>query len=161
MNAVAPSVRRLTGWHVLAIIVGFFLVVIAADTLFAILAYRSAPGETAKDPYEAGLAYQRTLDQKAREAALGWTARVVQQASGDVDLILVDRAGTPLSGLKVTGRLTRPATELGARDVTFIAATPGRYRLASSSSNGAWDLDIVALDATGGRLDISRRLQWP
>ena len=65
----ALPAKGLNGWHILAVFVGFFAIVIGADITFAVLAYRSAPGQAAKDPYEAGLLYQRTLDTKAREAA--------------------------------------------------------------------------------------------
>ena len=52
---------RLTGWHVLSIVVGFFVVVMAVDICAATAAYRTFSGEVADDPYEAGRLYNKTL----------------------------------------------------------------------------------------------------
>ena len=65
---------RITGWHVLVSVVAFFGVVIAVDSLFLVLAYRSHPGQVSVTPYEDGLAYNRAVAQRRAQAAMGWTA---------------------------------------------------------------------------------------
>ncbi|HJV40493.1 FixH family protein, partial [Caulobacter sp.] len=72
----SPEKGRITGWHVLIGIVLFFAIVIGVDTIFMVQAYRTFSGEVASNPYEAGLAFNRTLAQRQREAALGWSASV-------------------------------------------------------------------------------------
>ena len=54
---------RLTGWHVLAIVTGFFALVTAVDIGFVVMAVRTFPGEVSSTPYEDGLAYDRSLAQ--------------------------------------------------------------------------------------------------
>ena len=58
---------RITGWHVLVSVVAFFGVVIAVDSLFLVLAYRSHPGQVSVTPYEDGLAYNRAVAQRRAE----------------------------------------------------------------------------------------------
>lgn len=62
---------QITGWHVLIGVVTFFALIIAVDVVFMVLAYRTFSGQVASNPYEAGLAFNKTLAQREREAALG------------------------------------------------------------------------------------------
>lgn len=158
MTAIAAKGMR--GWHVLALFTAFFAIVIVTDVAFAVVAYRSAPGQAAKDPYEAGLLYQRQLDAKAREAALGWRASV-KQHDGIIDLNILDRDGAPVTGLNVEAAFNRPATERGEHQARFSEASPGVYRLAAANWSGAWDMHAVARRADGAAFDIESRLQWP
>ena len=72
---LAPEAKgfRLTGWHVLAMVVGFFAIVMTVDICMATMAVRTFSGEVADDPYEAGRLYNRTLAERRVQAALGWT----------------------------------------------------------------------------------------
>lgn len=162
MTALAPAPRfTIKGWHVLAGLVAFFGLIIAVDSIFISLAYRTFSGEAAKNPYEAGLLYNRTLAQRRREAALGWSATIEEGAN---DLLLVrvaDRAGQPLEGLTVSGVLERPATTRGRRSVRFAAVSPGLYRAKAAPLDGAWDLHVTLRDANGALFEADRRLVRP
>jgi nitrogen fixation protein FixH len=155
---LAPR-RGLTGYHVLAMVIAFFAVVIGVDAVFAVMAYRTFSGEVASNPYEAGLAFNRTLAQRRREAALGWSAQVATPRPGVVALRVKDRAGLPLSRLSVTGVVERPATEAGRQALAFEPAGDGWYA-AHADLAGAWDLRAEARD---GRdlLEIETRLVTP
>ena len=122
--AAEPKGFRLTGWHVLAMICGFFGVIIAVDVGMATMAYRTFSGEVADDPYEAGLLYNRTLAERRIQAALGWTADIALIHGGDLRVTVADKAGRPVDGLKVTAVLERPATETGRETLAFTAAAP-------------------------------------
>lgn len=158
-RAAVPAVRPLTGRHVLIMIVAFFAVVIGVDVLFASFAYRSFSGEVASNPYEAGLAFNQTLAQRRREAALGWTAEV-RTGDGLVELRLRDRTGQALRGLTVTGVLERPATEAGRQTLSFAESADGWLR-ARANLSGGWDLRATARGAQGEILEIERRLMAP
>lgn len=150
---------RLTGWHFLAIIVGFFLVIIAIDTSFAVIAYRTHPGEVSVTPYEDGLVYDREIKQHAAQTALGWRAAAAARP-GRVEVEIVDRAGAPIRGLKVTGKMERPATETGRLTPRFVEVAPGLYAGVVSPTPGAWDLTADAVDAQGRVFKLERRLTW-
>lgn len=151
---------ELNGWHVLAGFVAFFGFIFAVNGVFMYQAIHTFPGQTVDNPYEAGIEYNRTLAQKAAESELGWTAEVGK--TGDVvRLIVQDRAGRPVQGLSVTGKMERPATEQGRRMIQLKEAEPGSYQVALSGMTGAWDFSATARDKAGHVFEAHRRLIWP
>ena len=163
--AAAKPEFRITGWHVLAIAVGFFAIVIGVDAIFVTAAYRSFSGQVAANPYEAGIAFNKTLAQRRAEAALGWTASVSDSSPGAgqhvITLTFTDKAGEPIEDLTVTATLERPATEKGRRSMTFKLVGPGLYRSAPIQAGGAWDLSAQARNAKGDLMEAQERLTWP
>jgi len=148
---------RLTGRHVLAALILFFLVVMGLDILFASFAYRTFSGQSANNPYEAGLQFNETLAQRKAEASLGWRATLDHDSSGAV-LTFADAAGRPLEDLTVSGSLERPATEAGRLTLAFQPVGPGVYQAPLKVAAGAWDLAAEASDARGRRFQIQQRI---
>ena len=162
MSTVADRKRfRITGWHVLAAFTAFFAAVLVADTLMVLDAYRTYPGEVTAQPYEEGLRYDAELAQQRRQAALGWQMTAGIARPGVLRVTARDRSGAPLPALRVTGRLARPATEQGARAVTFREAAPGVYEATADVLDGAWDLRLQAVDRRGREFHAERRLVAP
>ena len=151
---------RIKGWHVLAGVTAFFAVVIGVDASFAVIAVRTFPGQVSVTPYEDGLIYNRHIAQMAAQDRLGWRAGA-RAEPGQVALTFVDRAGRPLTGLVIAGRLERPATETGRIQLRFEEAGPGRYLASAGHVRGAWDLTAEARGPTGGAFVAERRLTWP
>ena len=156
----ADSGFRVKGWHVLAGVVSFFLVVIAVDVTFTVIALRTFPGQVSVTPYEDGLLYNRKIARLAQQEELGWRAGAAAEP-GAVVVQMVDADGGPLEGLSLHGRLERPATEAGRIALQFHEASPGRYVAAADGLAGAWDLTAEAVDAQGRRFEAARRLEWP
>jgi nitrogen fixation protein FixH len=159
VSTSAPGFR-ITGWHFLAMIVGFFLVVIGVDVSFAVLAYRTHPGEVSVTPYEDGLVYDKKIAQLRAQEALGWRAAAGPEV-GKVVVLVEDRAHRPLSGLTLTGKLERPATEAGRITPRFVETASGRYEAVARGLTGAWDLTAEAHDRAGHSFELERRLTWP
>ncbi len=151
---------RLTGWHVLAIVTGFFAIVIAVDTGFVVMAVKTFPGEVSSTPYEDGLAYDRSFAQLRAQEAMGWRATAGAEI-GAVSIEMRDRGGEPITGLTVTGALERPATETGRLVLAFRETRPGRYIAMPGVLSGAWDLTLHAAGRKGERFTADRRLSWP
>lgn len=150
---------QLTGWHALAIIVGFFAVVISVDGFFAYLALKTHPGEVSVTPYEDGLLYNRQISQMQAQDRLGWRAAAAAQPDRVV-LEFRDRSDRPLSGLALEAKLERPATEAGRIAPRFVETAPGRYEARVPGLQGAWDLTARARDARGALFLAERRLTW-
>lgn len=162
MTAAASPGFRINGWHVLAGFLAFFVVVTAVDVVMAVDAYRTHSGEVSTSPYEDGLAYDSQLDQQRNQARLGWRMALGLGASGEVRLTAATATGAALDGLRVTGRLERPATEEGRIDLAFQPLGPGVYVAQPSRlPAGAWDARISAYDRHGRRFDAERRLIAP
>lgn len=147
------------GWHVAAGVTAFFALVIGVDAAFLALAYRTYPGQVAPRPYEAGLIYNAELERLRAQDALGWRAGAEARPNG-LEVRLQDRAGHPLTGLRVSATLQRPATERGRTEVVLSETAPGRYG-ADRALSGAWDARIEATDAAGRSFIAERRLTWP
>ncbi len=152
---------RLCGWHVLAMVVGFFGVVIAVDTGFVIMAYRTFPGEVSSTPYEDGVAYNRTLAQLGAQKRLGWRTAAAAGPGGLLRVEVRDRTGAPVRGLRLVARLERPATESGRIAPVFHEQAPGDYLANPGRLTGAWDLTVQLHDASALRFTAERRLSWP
>ncbi len=159
--AAAKPPFRLTGWHVLAITVGFFAIVFGVDAFFITAAYRTFSGEVASNPYEAGIAFNKTLAQRRAEVALGWSVRIDETPDHAIALAFTDKAGEPIEDLTVTGLLERPATEAGRQTLAFKLVGAGLYRSAPVHSGGAWDLSATARNAKGDVMEAQRRFTWP
>lgn len=156
---------RFTGWHFLACLVVFFGIDIAINVGFIVQSVRTFPGEVADDPYEAGVAYDKTLAREAIERKLGWLASVDAAAAADakgevINARWTDKDGHRLTGLAVTGLLRRPATEQDNVTLRFAEVAPGQYRAVASVAPGAWDLDLTAANGRGDQRTAGRRLIW-
>jgi nitrogen fixation protein FixH len=144
------------GWHVLAGLILFFGIIIGTDAAFMVLAYRTFSGQVASNPYEAGLAYNQTLERKKAQAALGWTA-TISDAGDRLQVVIIDAAGGPVDGLKVRATLERPATEAGRLSLALTPSGEGRYA-APLALAGAWDVRVVAEGRDGAHFEAGRRL---
>ena len=163
-NAKSPEPGAgfiLRGWHVLAMLLTFFAVVIGVDVGFSVIAVRTFPGEDIRNSYVQGNLYNETLAERAKQAALGWTAEA-SLGSGNggaiVTLRLRDAKGEPLTGATVTGRLRRPATTKADRTLVFSSTGGGTYIApAGDLQAGAWDLAVRATRGSA-TFDIGARL---
>ena len=161
---------QLKGWHVLLALLGFFGAVTAVDVGMAVQAYRTFPGEVAATPYEDGLQFNRTLAERAEARALGWKASVRASVLGggaelgggraQIRVTIDDRAGQPVRGVRLAGRLERPATEAGRIPLRFTESRPGVYLAVAPETPGAWDLTLTGEDASGAPFDAESRITW-
>lgn len=170
MSAAGSRPFELKGLHVLLAVVAFFAAVIAVDVGMAVQAYRTFPGEVSATPYEDGLKFNSTLAERAAERSLGWRASVratVVGAGGTINsgrtqlmVTIADAAGAPVRGLDLRGRLERPATESGRRDLRFVETKPGAYQAVAPDSPGAWDLSLTGADRAGHPFEAESRMEW-
>ncbi|MEL7028643.1 MAG: FixH family protein, partial [Pseudomonadota bacterium] len=104
---------QLKGWHVLAALLSFFGTVFAVNAVFVTQAVRTFPGEQVEKSYLQGLEYNKVLEERAAQTALGWTASLDRAEIADGGLRLAvrvtDANGAPVPGLQVNGVLRRPA----------------------------------------------------
>jgi len=131
------------------VIVGCFLVVIAVNGAFAYFALESDTGLVSEHPFELGNGYNRVLDMKAAEDALGWqgaaTFSPTSGLSGSIVASLNDAAGTPLDGLLVKAEVVRPIEPLPPQDVTLLSIGQGKYSAPITLlRRGQWELRITA-----------------
>jgi nitrogen fixation protein FixH len=115
------------------------------------------------DAYDRGLAYNQTLEERAAQAALGWTAtfgaELTEGTTTAVTVELADAEGAPVTGAEVT-MLFRRTTHDG-EDTTFTLTDAGGGAYTAEidlPGAGLWDVRGHAARDEGERLDFEDRL---
>jgi nitrogen fixation protein FixH len=136
--------RRFTGWHMTAILVVGFSVVVAVNMLMATLAVGSFGGVVVENSYVASQNFNAWLEEAREENALGWTASVSRAGDGR---LRVKTSGAP-EGTQAIAELRHP---LGREETItlplrndgtgeFISADPlpeGRWLVRLTLSQGS------------------------
>ncbi|MEM9014933.1 MAG: FixH family protein [Pseudomonadota bacterium] len=153
---------RLTGKHVLAMLISFFLVILVVNMVFLNFALKTFPGEKEEKSYRQGLNYNDRLAMRAEQASLGWTATIEQALLSDnrVELMITiaNSDGAPISGLDITGVFSRPASAVQDRNVSFTEAENGRYVASLPATGGVWNLEGKAVNNRDEEFDFASRL---
>ena len=135
--------RPFTGWHMLAIIVAFFSVVIGVNVTMAVLANRTWSGLVVPNSYVASQNFNEEAAEAHRQKALGWKETLSHDA-GLLTVTLSDKDGQPLNGMKVRVRIGHPVAEQFDHDLTLAQTGPGQYSIKSPLGIGTWDADVTA-----------------
>lgn len=154
---------EIRGWHVLAALVAFFLVVVGANAIFIAVALNSFPGEEESKPYLQGVHYNERLQARRMQAALGWTASIdaaeIKGEGAVIEMSFRDRKGEPVVGLDVEGRLFRPADDNADQALRYSPIGMGRYRAEiERAAPGVWVLEGTARNRNQQSLDFRTRL---
>jgi nitrogen fixation protein FixH len=132
-------IKRITGRHVLLMLIAFFGLTITVNAIFITQAFRTFRGEDVPRSYMQGVAYNDTLDARAAQAELGWSASADVSRTEAV-LILSHATGAPLTGRVLTGSLRHPADANLDIMLNFAETEPGRYVATYSAPPGNWRL---------------------
>jgi nitrogen fixation protein FixH len=148
MIALARKPFRFTGWHMSAILVSFFAVVIAVNVTMARLAAGTFSGVVVENSYDASQQFDHWLDEAAREQALGWHAQAVRQADGRV---VVSLQGKGLDDAVLSGEGWHPLGRLADRMLTFHRIAGGDFLSDQPLPDGRWRLRLKV---------VARGHQW-
>ena len=139
-----PAGRPLTGRKVLAITLGAFGIILAANMTLLYAALGSFPGLEVKNSYVASQAFDRN---RAAQEALGWTAGVSYTA-GRLVLRVTDAQGAAISPT-IRSALIGRATHV--KDDQVLALAPGTGGLVAPVrlAPGNWQVRLEATAADG------------
>lgn len=137
--SLAPAPRRFTGYHMAAILIAFFGVVIAVNVTMATFAAKTFGGEVVKNSYVASQHFNRWLDEAAKEKALGWTVEAQRTADGRVELRL---GGVPQGKAQVSAHASHPLGVAPAQDLVFTEAGAERFVSTTNLPQNRWRLRI-------------------
>jgi nitrogen fixation protein FixH len=167
LGMVGSRVGR--GWHwAPALIVGFFVMVVATNVVFLGVAEQGItglfarllpapreaevvdsrfPGTVSHDYQEKEALYNAYLEQVAAQQARGWQVRKGWQYLPVVDQPAVfivavdDREGRPVAGADIQGRFLRTSNSRDDLDFTMAEVAPGEYRVdLTMPLHGWWQL---------------------
>ena len=136
---------KLTGWHVLAIFVGAFGVIIGVNVALAWNAVATFPGLEVDNSY---IASQTFDDRREAQEALGWTVEASHDGERLV-LAITDAKGYPVQPKMLTAKVGRTTTVRDDRTPDF--RFDGRaYLAADNLAPGYWNiwLEAEAFDGT-------------
>ena len=137
--------RRFNGWHMTAILVGFFGVVIAVNMVMATFATRSFGGTVVDNSYVASQNFNTWLEAARQQDDLQWTEAV--ERVGDRVAVTVETPQGPLSGAMITGIASHPVGRAEEVSLSFAAMEDGTYRSNETLEAGRW---IVRIEITRG-----------
>ncbi len=133
-----------TGWHMLALVLTFFGVIIAVNITLAVNASRSWTGLVVKNSYEASQVFNQRLERIEKERALGWTSTL--KFDGERLMLSVNqRDGTPLNDASVGAMIGRPTHEGEDVKVIFEFLGPGKYSTGIALNPGRWNVRILIM----------------
>lgn len=131
-------IRELKGYHVLAIAVGCFSIVIGANLTMLFAATGTFPGLVVENSY---VASQDWNDRTAAQQALGWEAEV-DYADGKLSVMLTGADGAAVTGADLTIKVGRPTTTADDQ-VLMVSAIDGAYRANADLAPGRWQIEIA------------------
>lgn len=149
----AQTRKQITGKKALALLVGFFVMVFAANGIFFYLASQSWTGLSTEKAYERGLRYNDIRARDMAQKKLGWRSTATFQHHGD-DLILqttfVNKAGEPIEGLSVFAEIQRPLVDRHDQRLRLRETGAGEYsHPLDLSLKGQWQVNLQAVTADG------------
>jgi nitrogen fixation protein FixH len=138
--------REVTGWTVFVCLVAFFAIVAAVNAVMMTAAITTFGGAETGSSYQAGLAFARETSAVQAQEQLGWQVAVRAPSDGGetpiIEVSARDRAGAPLAGLSVSGRLSHPLDKRADRVLSWHEVASGIFRAVTGRTAGQWDLII-------------------
>ena len=136
---------RLTGKHILLILLGFFALIGVANAAFIYFALSTGPGEEKGANYEVGLRYNNVLAEERTQDALQWHHQSQMANGGRLRVAITDNAGAPVAGLAITGDFSRPASSDADHALAFKEVDAGIYEADPGKvAPGSWVLAFTA-----------------
>ena len=154
----------MTGWTVFVCLVAFFAIVAAVNGVMMTAAITTFGGVETASSYQAGLAFTREASAVRAQEQLGWKVAVRTPSDGGrtpmIEVIARDRAGEPLTGLYVSGRLSHPLDKRADRVLSWREVAPGIFRADTERSAGQWDLTIELSQGDALKFRSRNRLRF-
>jgi nitrogen fixation protein FixH len=152
--AMAATGKSLTGWHVLAMLLAFFGVIIGVNLTMAYFANSTWSGLVVANGYVASQSFDEDLARARAQEALGWKVNFGFERDS-IRLSFADAQGTAIDKLSITGQLERTVTDKQDQALTFASLGGGVYAAPAALSSGVWEVEI---DARGEGIPDYRKI---
>jgi nitrogen fixation protein FixH len=134
-------VRKFTGWHMFAILISFFGVVVAVNLVMATAAIRTFGGTVVDNSYVASQRFNGWLGEARAQERLGWTARLGVDDSRHVTVALNDR-GVAMPGAEIEAIARHPLGRAPDVALRFQARGAGTYVSDAALPPGRWIVQV-------------------
>jgi nitrogen fixation protein FixH len=137
------NARQFTGKHMLAIMLGFFAVVLSANMTMVYFARHSWTGLVVANSYVASQEFD-TKTRKMEAMAAMDVHPEVSFASGTLRVVLHTKAGDPVPARNVKLSIGRPSNEGQDRVVDMAERASGTFEAPQELGHGQWTGTITA-----------------
>lgn len=132
--------KPFTGWHMLALALAFFGVIIGVNVFMAVKAISTFPGLEVASSYDDSQAFDTA---KAAQEALGWTLHQYYDKGADqLRLEFTDKAGKPVTLKDLDVLVGRPTETTDDLHPTMLQGADGFYASKEALALGKWMLQI-------------------
>jgi nitrogen fixation protein FixH len=135
------ATKPFTGYHMAAILIGFFGIVIAVNVYMAKLAVGTFGGTIVNNSYVASQNYNDWLAEAERQKRLGWAATATRTDGGRVRVAVTENDIAGL-GFTVTGVAQHPLGRAPQVRLTFTGQGDGEWLSNEAVPSGRWQLHI-------------------
>lgn len=137
--------REFTGWHMTALMVGGFGIIIAVNLTLAWQAVATFPGLETRNPY---VVSQQFEADRAAQNALRWDV-TAKLEGGELTLRILDAEGSPVQAEVVRATLGR-ATHTGQDSAPVFKWNGDALTAPVTATEGYWNLrlELMAPDGT-------------
>ncbi len=136
-------IKKFTGWHMLAMMVAFFGVVIGVNLTMARIAIGSFGGVVVENSYVASQEFNGWLAEARDQDALGWS---VTKSLRDDRKLAVRITGAP-DPLTISATLRQPLGRVPDVALAFTRTGPGEYLSVAPVSDERWLLRLEIASA--------------
>lgn len=158
----AKSVKKFTGKHALIWIVGFFLVVFAANAIMATIAIGTWGGLETDDAYRKGLYYNDEIAAAEEQKTSGWQISLSHtpvSLMGDRLDVSITWPTDDLPPANVTALITRAVTNAYDQEITLTKAGKEVYTAPLSLAfKGQWNVNILVKLTNGTIYQIKEKI---
>jgi nitrogen fixation protein FixH len=149
--------RTFTGWHMAAITISFFAVIIAVNLTLAFFASSSWTGLVVANSYVASQSFNRDAEIARQQQALGWQMKLIVDRSL-AKIVILDRDNLPMTDLNIRAVLQRPTDEAGDQVIELREAGAGIYLAGATIGSGVWVADITAENSDNDLVRFVQRI---
>ena len=135
------SKGKFTGWHMTAILVTFFGIVMAVNFYMARMAIGTFGGTVVDNSYVASQNYNRWLAEGDKQNKLGWTVKAALTEDRFV-VIDIHQNGQPLQGATAVGDALHPLGRAVDMPLAFKATPDGKLKSTQALPVGRWNVEI-------------------
>lgn len=137
-----PAAKAFTGWHMTAILVAFFAVVMTVNFTMARLASSTFGGTVVDNSYVASQHYNEWLKRADAQDRLAWNETVSLDPARHV-LLTVRKNDKPFGDLSVSATVSHPVGRTAPAALQFEPAASGVMRSVEPLALGRWRLDLI------------------
>ncbi len=142
-DQVEPGQTGITGYHVAAMFIAFFAVVIIANFTMAWFASGSWTGLVVKSSYVASQNYNRKIEAAKKQKARGWHLRF-NYSDNLLAFSFLDKNKQPIIFDNVSVVIGRPVSQQGDVKLNLVHESQGRYQAGIELPEGVWGFQLSA-----------------